>query len=161
MSQSVVRLATPTDRPHLRRAVVELQEYERRLSATRLPGETIADASVAWLEREAANSGAILVAEMGGAFAGFAAGWVVAEDNIAESADSRRFGFVSDICVMPPFRGQRIAGVLLAALERHLAAAGITRVRLGALAGNAAAQTAYRRAGYEPYEIVFEKRIRA
>ena len=35
----------------------------------------------------------------------------------------------------------------------------ITRMRIASLAGNASAQTAYQRAGYEPYEIVFEKRI--
>jgi uncharacterized protein len=44
LSGCLVRLATPGDTLNLRRAVVELQEYERRLRATRLPGEQIADA---------------------------------------------------------------------------------------------------------------------
>ena len=159
MNELVIRLARPADLSDLRRAVVELQEYERRLHATRLPGEQIADAYVAWVQRRAEKSGAVLVAEIGGAFAGFAAGWIVEDDNIAETADSNRLGYVSDICVMPAYRGQRVAVELLSAIEGHLARTGITRVRLASLAANASAQAAYQRAGYEPYEIVYEKRI--
>ncbi len=60
---------------------------------------------------------------------------------------------------MPVYRGQRIAADLLFAIERHLTLSGISRMRLASLAPNASARTAYRRAGYVPYEIVFEKRI--
>src|SRR5262245_43125506 len=52
MSKVVVRLATPADLPNLRSAMVELQEHERRLAATRLPGEQIADPYLARLWRE-------------------------------------------------------------------------------------------------------------
>ena len=55
--------------------MVELQEHERRLAATRLPGKQIADPYLARLRREAAEKrGAILVVESDGVFAGFAAG---------------------------------------------------------------------------------------
>ena len=155
----VTRPARPSDLPDLRQAVVELQEYERRLHPTRLPGVLIADAYLARLQRQAEKGGAVLVAEVGGTFAGFVAGWIVEDDNFAETADSNRAGYVSDVCVMPPYRGQRIAVVLLSAIERHLAGAGITRVRLASLAANGSAQAAYRRAGFEPYETVFEKRV--
>jgi ribosomal protein S18 acetylase RimI-like enzyme len=159
LDELVIRPAKPGDLPDLRRAVVELQDYERRLHATRQPGEQIADAYMAWMQQQAAKNGAVVVAEIGGAFAGFAAGWIVEDDNIAETADSNRTGYVSDICVMPAYRGQRIAVELLSAIERHLARTGIMHVRLASLAVNASAQVAYRRAGYEPYEIVYEKRI--
>jgi ribosomal protein S18 acetylase RimI-like enzyme len=55
----------------------------------------------------------VLIAETQGIFVGFAAGWVEQDDNIAETADSNRFGYISDICVMPAYRGQRIALRLL------------------------------------------------
>jgi ribosomal protein S18 acetylase RimI-like enzyme len=145
--QLVIRPARPADLPDLRRAVVELQEYERRLHATRLPGEQIADAYLTWVQRRAEKSGAVFVAEIGRAFAGFAAGWIVEDNNIAETADSNRAGYVSDICVMPAYRGQRIAVELLSAIERHLARTGITRMRLASLAASASAQAAYQRAG--------------
>ena len=159
MHKPIVRPAMPSDAPDLRRAVIEMQEYERRLHASRLPGEEIADTYLAWLVRQAERNGAVLVAETDGSFAGFATGWVVQENHIAETAEANRFGYVSDVCVMPEFRGRRIAQQLLAALEQHLARAGITRLRLFTLATNTSARTSYERAGFVPYEISYEKLV--
>lgn len=160
MSDVVIRAATPADQPDLRRAMIALQEHESRLHATRLPGEQIADAYLARLQGEAAEkSGAILVAEKSGVFAGFIVGWIAQHYNIPETADSNRFGFVSDICVMPPYRGQRIAHRLLGAIERYLDRAGVTRLRLYTLAANASARASYESAGFAPYEIVYEKLV--
>ena len=154
-----IRSAGPGDLSHLRRAIVELQDYEEGLHATRLPASQIADAYLAWLQQEAAETGVILVAEVAGLFVGFIAGWIVEEHSISETVDSRRAGYVSDICIMPAYRGRRIASDLLFAIERHFATAGITRVRIASLAVNSSAQAAYRRAGYEPYEAIYEKVI--
>jgi ribosomal protein S18 acetylase RimI-like enzyme len=158
MSNVVVRLAMPGDLPDLRSAMVELQEHERRLAATRLPGEQIADPYLARLQREAAQKrGAIFVVESDGIFAGFAAGWIIERDDIPETEDSNRFGYLSDICIMPAFRGKRIAHQLIAAMERHFASAGVTRFRLFALAANTPARASYENAGFAPYEILYEK----
>lgn len=153
----IVRPATAADRRELRRAIIELQEHERGLHATRLPGAQIADAYLAWLESQIAANGVMLVAEAESGFVGFAAGWIEQDDSIAETPDSNRFGYISDICVMPAWRGRRVARRLLGTLERHLGRAGITRLRVGSLAINAAARSAYERAGFSPYEIVYEK----
>ena len=158
MSPSLrIRPATAADRPDLRRAVVQLQDHERRLHDSRLPGEEVADAYLGRIESRAAQSGATLVAEMGGAFAGFVAGWIEESDAIIETPDSDRFAFVSDIFVAPEFRGRRVAGQLLGAIERSLARPGITRLRLCALAANDSATLAYRRDGFLPYEITYER----
>ena len=45
------------------------------------------------------------------------AGWIEHSDAIAETADSNRFGNISDVCVTPDHRGQRIASRLLCAIE--------------------------------------------
>ena len=155
-----VRLALPSDKPDLRAAIVELHEEERRLHDSRLPGEETADAYLLWMIGEAAHGGAVFVAEAGGVFAGFAAGWVVQESLIEETPDSNRFGYVSDVCVLPAFRGYRIAGHLLEARESRLSLNGVKRIRLSALASNKAARASYERAGYAPYEIVYEKAAR-
>jgi RimJ/RimL family protein N-acetyltransferase len=42
---------------------------------------------------------------------------------------------------------------------QHLASRGITRLRIGVLAANAAAQRAYARYGFAPYESEMEKPI--
>ncbi len=101
----------------------------------------------------------MLVAELAGAFVGFVAGWIEESDAIVETPDSDRFAFVSDIFVAPAFRGRRFAGDLLGAIERRLAQPGITRLRLCALAANDAATLAYRRDGFSPYEVTFERPI--
>ena len=155
----VIRPTAPTDRPNLRHAIVELQEYERLRHATRLPGEQIADAYLVWIESQTAAGGTILVAERGGDFLGFVAGWVEETTNIAETADSNRFGYVSDICVLPRFRGQRIATQLLDGIEQYLRAAGVRRLRIASLAVNASARASYEHAGFIPYEVVYEKVI--
>ena len=157
MDTLTIRPAAYSDRPRLRRAVIELQDSENRLHPTRLPGEQVADAYLDWMETRAANEGAVLIAEIGASFAGFAAGWVENESHIEETPDSNRFGYVSDICVLPIYRGRRIASRLLAALELHLREAGVTRVRLFTLAANRAARASYERSGYAQYEIVYEK----
>ena len=136
-----------------------MQECERHLQSTRLPGEQIADAYLTWMERQVGKDGVLLVAEIEGAFVGFVVGWIEQDDNVAETTDSNRFGYISDICVMPPYRGRRIAGQLLDGLERHLARTGIRRIRIGSLAANRSARTSYERAGFAPYEIVYEKII--
>ena len=73
-----IRPAEPRDLINLRRAIVELQDYERGLHTTRLPGEQIADAYLARLQQEAAEHGVVLVAAEGaGLFIGFIAGWLL------------------------------------------------------------------------------------
>jgi ribosomal protein S18 acetylase RimI-like enzyme len=99
-----IRPAAPADRPRLRQAIVELQEYERLRHVTRRPGEQIADPYLDWMQRRAETAGVVLVAERGECFAGFVAGWIEETANIGETADSNRFGYVSDICVMPASR---------------------------------------------------------
>jgi ribosomal protein S18 acetylase RimI-like enzyme len=159
MDGLAVRAAEPADDPQLRRAFVELQDNERRLHPSRLAGEQIADAYLAWMQARAAQHGAVLIAELDGAFAGFVAGWIEEESHIEETPDSNRFGYVSDICVLSAYRGRRIAARLLDDIERRLGAEGVTRVRLFTLAANRAARASYERSGYAAYEVVYEKSL--
>jgi len=155
----IIRPATPSDRANLRAAIIELQDYERLRHPTRLPGEQIADAYLDWMQQRAADAGAVLVAERGDAFLGFVAGWVEQTDNIAETADSNRFGYVSDICIMPTFRGGRLATQLLNGIEQYFRNQGVRRLRINALAVNTSAQASYEYAGFRPYEVLYEKII--
>jgi GNAT superfamily N-acetyltransferase len=153
----VIRSATDADRPCLRRAIVELQDYERMLHATRLPGEQVADAYLDWMLHKVEASGAALVAEANRIFVGFVAGWVEEAENIGETPDSKRVGYIADIFVMPEFRGRQIALQLLERIERHLGRLGVTRIRITSLAANKSARAAYEHAGFAQYEIVYEK----
>jgi ribosomal protein S18 acetylase RimI-like enzyme len=155
----IIRSATTTDRPRLRQAIVELQNFERTQHTTRLPGEQVADAYLAWMLHKTDAQGAILVAESNDTFVGFVAGWIVETENIGETPESNRVGYVSDICVLPDFRGHRIATQLLNRIEGHLARFGVTRLRINSLAANRSARASYEYANFAPYEIVYEKTI--
>jgi hypothetical protein len=96
----IIRPADPADRPNPRTAIIELQEYERLRHrrgylASRSPTPISTDASQAGV--------VVLVAELADNFLGFVAGWIEQTNNLAETADSNRFGYISDICVLPPF----------------------------------------------------------
>ena len=156
-----VRDAEPPDRADIVAAIVALQDAERKLSDTRLPGAVVAEAYYDRLVAQAREDGAMLVAEAGGAFAGFVVGWIEQADEMCETPDSNRFGYISDICVLERFRGRGAAAALLRALEARLAQFGVTRLRLNFLAGNTSARVAYERAGYAPYELRYEKRLAA
>ena len=125
---------------------------------TRLPGEQVADAYLDWMLHRAETHGAVLVAESNSIFVGFVAGWIEETENIGETSDSNRVGYISDICVMPDFRGRRIATQLLKAIEQHLTGLGIARLRINSLAANKSARASYKHAGFAPYEVVYEKR---
>jgi ribosomal protein S18 acetylase RimI-like enzyme len=155
----IIRLATAADRSHLRQAIIELQDYERLQHTTRLPGEQVADAYLDWMLCRAESCGVVLVADSNSIFAGFVAGWIEQSQNIGETPDSNRVGCISDICVMPAFRGRRIAIHLLNEIERHLAGFGVARIRINSLAENKSARASYERAGFAPYEIVYEKTL--
>ena len=105
------------------------------------------------------TQGAVLVAESNGTFAGFVAGWIEETENVGEMPDSNRVGYISDICVMPDFRGRRIAPQLLSRIEQHLGRAGVTRLRINSLAANQSARASYEHAGFLPYEIIYDKMI--
>jgi ribosomal protein S18 acetylase RimI-like enzyme len=160
VSQPTIRDAVPADASQIIAAIGLLQEYERALHDTRRSGGEIAEAYFREIEARSARYGALLVAEVDGAFIGFVCGWIEQNDEVAETEDSNRFGYVSDICVLPEWRGRRVAGALLHAIERRLAAfGGISRLRLNVLAGNAPARASYKRAGFSAYEVRYEKRM--
>jgi ribosomal protein S18 acetylase RimI-like enzyme len=160
MTRVAIRPFRPGDRERLIAAITDLQDFERALHDTRRPGVDSADAYFAMLETQIdTGAGALLVAEIDGAFAGWVGCFVVHNDNPAETPDSNVYGYVSDVYVAPERRGRRVAQNLLSAAERHLAEQGVRRVRIGSLAANAAAQAAYTRSGFTPYEVLFEKRL--
>jgi len=156
-----IRSAIDADADRLIEAMIDQQEYERKLHDTRLPGAQMAAVYLQHVKESAArNNGTIWVAELDGVFAGYAACWVEHECNVAETADSNRFGYIADTYVIPRLRGRGVVADLLQAAESCLRASGVQRIRIGALAANASALQAYAKHGFEAYEVVMEKRVR-
>ena len=98
MAAVVIRPYRETDRAAVISAEIDLQEYERTLHDTRLPGAAVMEAYFDGLQQQvAAQSGAILVAEDDGRLLGLVACVVVHDDIVAETADSNVHGYITDI----------------------------------------------------------------
>ena len=161
MAGFVIRPYRETDRAAVIAAEIDMQEYERTLHDTRLPGARVMDAYFDRLQQVVAGqSGAILIAEDGGRFLGLVACIVEEDDEVQETADSNVHGYITDIYVVPERRSSGLAQAMLRAAEDHLASTGVSRVRINVLAANARARRAYEKYGFEPYEVMYEKRLR-
>jgi len=153
----VVRPARPENRPALVGFMAALQNHERAFHADRRPGEEMAGAHFAELERQATKTGGcVLLALEAGNPIGFLVGHVEGTSGHVEAA-LRRYGRITDVYVEPSARRRGVAARLIAAAEDHFRAAGLRRVLLAVIAGNAGARAAYRRLGYRSYEEILEK----
>ena len=159
---AAIRAFAEADRPAVIKALTTLQEHERALHDTRVPGSSCSAAYLdQLLEQLAAQSGAMLIAEAEGRFVGLVAGVIVDEPWPMETRDSTRYGYVTDIFLAPKARGTGLAQLLLHAIADHLHRADptLTRLRINALAVNRIARRAYEKAGFTPYEVMYERRL--
>ncbi|WP_303983719.1 GNAT family N-acetyltransferase [Dongia mobilis] len=141
---------------------VALQTHERTLSDTRLPGlPHTHDYLTLLFETLAEFHGLLLIAERDGVRVGLVAGHVLDQPWPMETADSTRCGYVSDIFIVPEQRGTGLAGILLDAMAQHFRDLGqdLRRLRINALAANQLACKAYVKAGFAPYEVMFERML--
>jgi GNAT superfamily N-acetyltransferase len=110
------------------------------------------------LARVASGEAQVILAEDAGVIVGFVG--VIPRhpsDDLIES--HREFAYISDLFVRAERQRQGIGSRLLREAERWAAEAGAVQMRIGVLAGNAAAHALYRQLGYRDYEIVLERPI--
>jgi GNAT superfamily N-acetyltransferase len=159
----LIRPYVPADHDWVLQCEVELQEHERAIHDTRLPGLPHAHDYLAMLWDELAESrGIMLIAENSeGERLGLVAGHIVDQPWPMETRDSTRYGYVSDIFIKRDARGTGLAHALLDAIAAHLHAADptLTRLRVNVLAVNAIARRSYEKAGFTPYEVMYERLI--
>jgi ribosomal protein S18 acetylase RimI-like enzyme len=160
----IIRPYAPADHDWVLQSEVALQEHERALHDTRLPGLPYTRDYLAMLWNVLAeNHGAMLIAETAdGERVGLVAGHIVDQPWPMETRDSTRYGYVSDIFIKPEARGSGLAKVLLDAIAAHLHRADptLSRLRINVLAVNRIACRAYEKVGFTPYEITYERLLR-
>ena len=148
LSKVRVRPYAPRDRTDVIAAEADLQEYERKLHDTRIPGDEAAEPIFRLLESLInANDGEIFVAEDDGGFLGYAAGFVLRDENPAETEDSNICGYINDVYVVPHRRGRGVASLLLQAVEDFLRTKGMVRLRINTLVANEFGQARLWQAG--------------
>lgn len=146
----------------VRRLLNALQEAECVMEASRAHwadgGATYADWMLTTVEN---HEGATFIAEVeDGAVIGLLSCWR-AEDaaDITVVPAARVHLYVSDLVVLPDWRGRGVAGALIAEAERHARGLGIAQMTIGVLASNAAARRSYAKAGFEDYEMLLRKKL--
>lgn len=160
MSQTHVRPASDADRPTLEAFMAALQEHERALHDSRLPGAAMAAEHLAYLLGEVAeHQGCCLIAERGGTPIGFLIGVVERQAGRYLAGGYDAMGLITDVYLVDAARGTDALDALLAAAEAHFRALGVGRLLLFHLEENAPAARAYAKRGFAPYERVLIKRI--
>jgi len=157
-----IRKAGKADRDTVRDFARLLQDAECAMHPSRRPGTTLAPAFLDELYRRTrGRNGAILLAEADGRPVGYIAFYVETLDHIELRAEARRFLYVSDMAVVPHWRGRGVAGRLLAEAEAFCRQLKLPRLVIGVLTANEPACAAYRRASYVFYEHWLEKHVSA
>ena len=137
-----------------------LQRHEGALYDRTLPPEAIGDGYVEDLLRQCGDAdGALLVAMLDGAVAGFAS--FLADVSSAEDHDEvdYLYAYVAELGVAEGMRGRGIGTALLAACEARARAAGRDWLRISVLAANKGAARLYRRLGFGQHIVTLEKTL--
>lgn len=139
--------------------MAELQDHERRLLPHMMPsGADIAVASFNYLQQRCEkNNGRIFLAVIDDKAVGLLGVFVEHEDVPHITAEYRRYVYISELVVLPNYRGQGIAQQLMQQAEAYGRELGFNTIRVSALAKNTATCDFYDLQGYDREEVVFSK----
>ena len=159
LSKLVVRAYRPEDQACVKQCIIELQEFERNLEADRVEGERVVERNFQELQEEHnQNTGRMFVAEIEEEVVGFI--------NIRFEHESQTYlsslvdyAYISDLVVLPAYRGRGIGTMLLQQAEDFARQQGATVLKIQVLAKNQLAADVYQRVGFRPYEITLLKHL--
>jgi ribosomal protein S18 acetylase RimI-like enzyme len=140
--------------------VEAIQEHEREQVPELKPGPEIGKQYAEMLMRAVAeHNGCVIMARADAGAVGFVCAWIARDDDPLIRDDARLHAYVSDIFVDQNWRRQGIASLLMDELEANMRSRGCSRIRVCAKAANQLAVACYTARGYQPYEIIFTKRL--
>jgi GNAT superfamily N-acetyltransferase len=154
----LIREYRPADASAIRGCVVELQDFERAIDSRLRPGETMADAYLDRLRARCVEAaGRLFVAEQDGSVVGFVS--IFSREPFTELDDPPgTYALISDLVVLPPFRGQGIGRQLLERAEAFARESDARELRIGVLAENRVARQIYLAAEFIPHVEILVKR---
>jgi ribosomal protein S18 acetylase RimI-like enzyme len=158
-----VRDYTPHDRQHLTECLDRMHDHMVALDPwsrlVRSPGHSAAFIRQ-FLQRVKSDSGFILVAEADGKPAGIAVCWVRPFDAAQRTTElPTRAGLLSDLSVLPEWRGKGIGSRLIQEAERRFREDSCDQMSLGVFAPNRDALRLYQRLGFEARGMFLGKRL--
>jgi ribosomal protein S18 acetylase RimI-like enzyme len=148
-----IRRYQPLDALDLERCFIALQSFERRLEPNRVDGERIASLYRQYLlDRCEQTDGTIIVAEDNGAVVGFVAVFAhLDSESLIETTTD--YAYISDLVVLPAYRGHGIGRALLQHAESFAKDHGAKIVKVDVLIANVVAHELYRAIGFQDHEV--------
>lgn len=149
-----IRPYAPADFTRIGEIMIELQDFERRITPHRAPADR---EFAAWyidrlLRSLGETGGTMLVAVEGDTPCGYVAGVAKEEPEMRD-----RYFYIAELAVAATHRGRGIGSRLVAAMEALARAQGLTRIGIGVLAGSDRVHGLYRRLGYRDYGVSLRK----
>src|SRR5262245_21362830 len=143
----------------LERCVVELQAVERAIKSNRAEPTSIAKPYLAHLIQQCQErDGAIFVAEAEDAIVGFVCIFADVDSGSLIEVE-REYAYLSDLVVLPTWRGQGIGRALLRRAEEYAGQQGAAVLKVDVLAANTGARAVYLATGFLEHEIRLQKRL--
>lgn len=155
---SVIREWQAKDALQVETCFVELQDSLHRLEPQVLEGKAAKPYFDFMVARCAATSGKVFVAEVEQQVVGFVCVWgkVLSEELDEEPSE---YAYISDLVVLPAYRGQGLGQRLLEQAEAYARSQGAAVLQIGVLAANAGAVKLYQRQGFRAYEVLLTKNL--
>jgi GNAT superfamily N-acetyltransferase len=156
---AIVRSMREADYESVLDLLSELNIHERQIFPERLTDRAAAIAYLRHLRaRLDETEGVVLLAEIRGTVVGMM-GYSVETDDPLVAPEWRRYGFVTDLVVTARQRRAGAGTMLLQEAERITRQKGLKRLMIGVLNGNAEAERAYVRFGFQAIATEFVKRL--
>jgi ribosomal protein S18 acetylase RimI-like enzyme len=155
----IIREYDNADAAEIHACVVELQDSGRLIDPRLRPGEEMAEFYLNEMHARCRKwSGAILVAEVDGAIAGFTMIVTKVPYNSLDEPPGD-YALVAELIVREGFRRRGIATRLLEKAEQYARAAGATVLQIGVLSENRGARDLYLQMGFAPYSETLWKQL--
>lgn len=154
-----IREYRPEDAAGVEECFVVLQDHERSVEPLRARGRDVLRPYLDFMfKRVEERGGTVFVAEAGGKIVGFACLWLRNPDDELMNVPGE-YASVSDLVVLPEFRGQRLGYELLRTAEDYARSHGATRLKIGVLARNERARRLYVDFGFEESAVFLTKEL--
>jgi ribosomal protein S18 acetylase RimI-like enzyme len=153
-----IREYTNADIDGIKECLIELQDFERLMDPNRLKGMEIAHEYLEHLLKVCTEGkGKLFVVEIDGSIIGMISIYI--EEDTRHIRKSKKFATITDLIVLPEYRGRGIMKELVAKAEEYVAEKGIKTVYAHVVAENHGLVEGFARNGFKRFEVVLKKII--
>lgn len=155
-----IREYRPEDAQQVEKCFVELQDFLHRLEPTVLEGKAAKKYLDYMFASCAETQGKVFVAEVDNQIVGFVSLWVKVKSEALDE-EPAEYAFISDLVVLPAYRGRGLGRALLQKAEEYALLQGATTLKLEVLARNTVATEVYKNHGFHKYQILLVKSLQS